>query len=196
MKALLLRHRRDVSLLLLGGVLASVLITPAGAHVTQSVSHLWTGHIKSKVTSLVYTKTQSNARYLGRTATAANANLLGGEDSTTFLRAERIENGVVDGANGTGTFMHPGASVARTGTGTYTLDLAAYDGSCTLVLSLENAFGFVRADFDMTNVRFNVFTSDTAGTAADRNWDFIAHCHSMTPPAGINSVEGEGGSRP
>jgi hypothetical protein len=39
-----------------------LLISPAGAHVGGTLAHLW-DHLKPKVTNLVYTKTQSNARY-------------------------------------------------------------------------------------------------------------------------------------
>ena len=62
-------RRKGIALLLMGMVLGAALITPAGAHVGGTVSHLWTQHIKPKVTSLVYTKAQSNARYLGNTVT-------------------------------------------------------------------------------------------------------------------------------
>lgn len=76
--------KRDVVMLLTGVVVAGILISPAGAHVGGTVAHLWGDHIKPKVTALVYTKTQSNARYLGKTAKAANADKLDGKDSTAF----------------------------------------------------------------------------------------------------------------
>lgn len=65
-------------------------ISPAGAHVGGTVTHLWTQHIKPKVTALVYTKTQSNARYLGKTAKAADANLLDGVDSSLYMRDDVV----------------------------------------------------------------------------------------------------------
>ena len=43
-----LMKRRAWALLLLGGLAGGLLLTPAGAHVTDSVRHLWRDHIKSK----------------------------------------------------------------------------------------------------------------------------------------------------
>jgi hypothetical protein len=76
--------KRDLAMLLAGMAIAGLLITPAGAHVTTSVTHLWTKHIKPQVTKLVYTKTQSNAKYLGKTAKAADADKLDGKDASEF----------------------------------------------------------------------------------------------------------------
>jgi hypothetical protein len=45
-----------------------MLLTPAGAHVTDSVSHLWTGHIKPLATKLFYTKSQSDGRFVRQAA--------------------------------------------------------------------------------------------------------------------------------
>jgi hypothetical protein len=77
-------RKRDLAMLLAGAAIAGLFITPVGAHVTTSVTHLWSKHIKPKVTSLVYTKAESNARYLGKTAKAADADKLDGKNSTDF----------------------------------------------------------------------------------------------------------------
>lgn len=65
-------RKRGVALLLVGMVLGAALITPAGAHVT-SVTHSWKKHFLPLAKKAFYTKTQSNARYLGKTAKAADA---------------------------------------------------------------------------------------------------------------------------
>jgi hypothetical protein len=53
------KGRRNALLFLIVGVVAgAILFSPAGAHVTNSISHLWGGHIKSKV------KTYSDGRYV------------------------------------------------------------------------------------------------------------------------------------
>lgn len=57
------RHRRDVLLMLVGAMVAATFITPAGAHISDSVSHLWDQHVKSLVEQDFYTKQQSNNRY-------------------------------------------------------------------------------------------------------------------------------------
>jgi hypothetical protein len=85
-----MRHKfskRDVLMLLTGVLVAGILISPAGAHVGGTVAHLWGQHIKPRVTNLVFTKTQSDARYLGKTAKAADADRLDGLNSTAFLGA-------------------------------------------------------------------------------------------------------------
>ena len=75
--------KRDFIVLAAGAAIASLLISPAGAHVGGTIAHLW-GHLKPKVTALVYTKTQSDARYLGKTAKAADSDKLDGKDSSQF----------------------------------------------------------------------------------------------------------------
>jgi hypothetical protein len=81
------RKRRDLILLIAGAVIASILISPVGAHVTSSVSHLWSDHLESKVKGLTYTKVRSDSKFLGAGETAANADKLDGVDSTSLLEA-------------------------------------------------------------------------------------------------------------
>ena len=88
------RHGRSIAgglalVVISASLVVAALIAPAGAHVGGTLSHLWgaPGHIKAKVMQLVYTKAQSNARYLGKSAKAANANLLDGQDSSSFINA-------------------------------------------------------------------------------------------------------------
>jgi hypothetical protein len=55
-----------------GGIVLALLLllSPAGAHISDNVSHLWTEHLKSKVTSsvksLAFTKQQATGRFLSR----------------------------------------------------------------------------------------------------------------------------------
>jgi hypothetical protein len=80
------RWLRRLAITLAGAIVALLVITPAGAHVGGTVAHVW-GHLKSKVTALVYTKTQSDAKFLGKTQKAADSDQLDGHDSTEFLAA-------------------------------------------------------------------------------------------------------------
>ena len=82
------RAKRDIAVFLLtGSIIAGLFMTSAGAHVGGSVTHLW-GHLKSKVTRLVYTKSQSNARYLSKAGTAADSDKLDGSDATDFAPSQ------------------------------------------------------------------------------------------------------------
>jgi hypothetical protein len=47
---------RGVALLLLGVLIGTLLITPAGAHVGDQVSHLWKKHIRPKADARYYKK--------------------------------------------------------------------------------------------------------------------------------------------
>jgi hypothetical protein len=78
------RLKRDLAFWCAGALIGVLLITPAGAHVGGTVAHLW-GHLKPKVTALVYTKAQSDTKFLGKAQTAADADKLDGRDSTEFL---------------------------------------------------------------------------------------------------------------
>jgi hypothetical protein len=77
------------SLLVLAALLAAAFVAPAGAHVGGTINHLWNGpgHIKSKAMQLFYTKAQSDSKYLGSSSKAADANLLDGQDSASFLNS-------------------------------------------------------------------------------------------------------------
>ena len=79
--------RGRVLMLVAGLLAAAILISPAGAHVTTGFAHLWSKHIKPKVTDLVYTKKQSNARFLRKNAKARNSDKLDGLNSTAFARS-------------------------------------------------------------------------------------------------------------
>ena len=66
MRKQLKQHTRVISFLALVAIVGAIFITPVGAHVGNSVSHLWggPGHIKSKV------QNHGDARYMrfGRTS--------------------------------------------------------------------------------------------------------------------------------
>jgi hypothetical protein len=80
--------RRDSLALLAGGVLiGALLVSPVGAHVTDSLNHLWTGdgHIKDKVTALgddrwapnAHNHNQSYMRFSGKGVLPSNKSLTG-----------------------------------------------------------------------------------------------------------------------
>jgi hypothetical protein len=58
-------------LILVGGLIATALFTPAGAHVGGTPAHLWKKHLAPMAKKLFYTKAQSDGRYLKKTAASA-----------------------------------------------------------------------------------------------------------------------------
>ena len=78
------KTRRDLGLLVAGAIVASLLVSPVGAHVTDSISHVWTGHIKAKVQKLAFTKAQSDSNFVGTGEMASDADELDGKNSTEF----------------------------------------------------------------------------------------------------------------
>ena len=66
------RGRAIASGLVAASVGLALLLSPAAAHVTNDVDHLWNKHLKAKVTSLAYTKkqtytkTQANSRFTSK----------------------------------------------------------------------------------------------------------------------------------
>ena len=79
--------KRQLSFLVIGILIGAIFISPAGAHVGSAVGHLWRDHIRPKVKALVYTKAQSDARFLAKNAKARNSDKLDGLDSTDFAPA-------------------------------------------------------------------------------------------------------------
>jgi hypothetical protein len=75
-------RRRDIIMILAGAIAALALISPVGADVTNSVTHLWSDHIKAKVKALAYTRAQSDATLLDGTEVAVDSEELDGKDST------------------------------------------------------------------------------------------------------------------
>lgn len=63
------RRTAYVSMSVVAIVAVVLLLTPAGAHVTDSVTHLWTDHIKPLATKTFFTKAQSDGRYVRTGAT-------------------------------------------------------------------------------------------------------------------------------
>jgi hypothetical protein len=89
---------RLAALLVLSVLVGSNLILPAGAHVTRRLRHLY-GHL--------------DPRYINANETAANANLLDGQDSTAFLgvNEQAADADLLDGQNSTAFMAGPGKVV-------------------------------------------------------------------------------------
>jgi len=58
--------RVRIALVIAGLVMGALLISPAGAHVSDNVGHLWKQHIKPLAMKTFYTKKQSNQRFQSR----------------------------------------------------------------------------------------------------------------------------------
>lgn len=100
---------RSVALLVAGMVVGGLMVSPAGAHVTSSVTHLINKHLKP----LFYTKNQSDLRFLGISDQAVDADRLDGMDSTEFLgaNAKAADSDKLDGMDST-AFLGVGAKAA------------------------------------------------------------------------------------
>jgi len=60
-----MRHARTFTLLAVAGVSLSLsLVAPVGAHVGETVGHLWNAHLLPLAKGVFYTKAQSDQRYL------------------------------------------------------------------------------------------------------------------------------------
>jgi hypothetical protein len=88
------RGRRGVALLCLGLVLVAVAGTPAGAHVSTNVNHLWTKHMKPLAMKLFYTKKQSNTRYYTKSQADARYYTTSAADALFALKGETSESGL------------------------------------------------------------------------------------------------------
>jgi hypothetical protein len=58
-------------LVIVGALVATALVTPAGAHVGGSVKHAWKKHFAPLAQKMFYTKSKSDGRYLKKTDAAA-----------------------------------------------------------------------------------------------------------------------------
>lgn len=55
--------RAKIALIAAGVVIGAIVISPAGAHISKSVDHLWNNHLKAKVAGLTYTKRAADNRF-------------------------------------------------------------------------------------------------------------------------------------
>jgi hypothetical protein len=72
---------RSVAMFATGVVAASILITPAGAHVEDTVQHLINDHLKV----FFYTKKVANQRFVSFSEKVTDSDSLDGRDSSVFL---------------------------------------------------------------------------------------------------------------
>jgi hypothetical protein len=79
--------------------------------VSSSISHLWSNHLKAKVKALVYTKAQSDAKFVGQNGVAADSDKLDGMDAADFSEPGEFTNLVgSDPAFNDGSNYSPGAN--------------------------------------------------------------------------------------
>ena len=55
--------RGKIALIVAGVVIGAIVISPSGAHISNSVEHLWNKHLKGKVAGLTYTKRTANSLF-------------------------------------------------------------------------------------------------------------------------------------
>ena len=65
MKRFVVGNARALALVLLGALIGILLLNPVGAHVGNTINHLWNspGHIQTKAKQLFFTKDVSDSRY-------------------------------------------------------------------------------------------------------------------------------------
>jgi hypothetical protein len=136
---------KSASLLVLVLLVGSNLILPAGAHVTRRMSHL-VSHL--------------DPRYINVEEKASDANLLDGQDSSAFLRAnaKAADADLLDGQNSTAFMAGPGTVID----GAALLDPLTFN---TVIIEP----GFFKVEYlcpdpasNDTNVRFSNISSATA----------------------------------
>lgn len=76
-----LSRTRSMAMFLAGMVAAGIFITPAGAHVEDTVQHLINDHLKV----FFYTKKVANQRFISFAEKAVDSDNLDGRDSSLFL---------------------------------------------------------------------------------------------------------------
>lgn len=160
-----------VVLVLIGTLFGAVLVAPVGAHVGNAVAHLWQGHLKEKVSALVYTKSQSDARYIPATQGSGLA-LAGVEvhESGSVLSSFNRFGGVpvVTHIEDSGRYVidFPGLSLGGSG--------SAFIAAATLIGQ--------NGDISYSSIGGDViiYTFDSAGSPADRGFGLVIH--GSTPP--------------
>jgi hypothetical protein len=115
------RSRGWLALMLAGVLLGGLLLTPAGAHVTSDVGHLWRKHLRPLAKKNFYTKrqtyskAQADTRFLGKTDkavdavhadTADNASNLGGQPASSYPRLLSVGQAGAVGMNFYSYFMN------------------------------------------------------------------------------------------
>ena len=79
-------------IIVVGVLIAGAVFIPAQAHVSDSVDHLWTDHLKGKVSAFTFSKAQANARFVNVTEPASDSDLLDGLDSTAFSASTHLHD--------------------------------------------------------------------------------------------------------
>jgi hypothetical protein len=74
-------RRRSLAIFVTGAVVGGIFITPAGAHVEDTVQHLINDHLKV----FFYTKKVANQRFVDFAEKVVDADKLDGRDSSLFL---------------------------------------------------------------------------------------------------------------
>ena len=132
------RWRRDVLLLIVGALIATALISPVGAHVGGTVSHLWSKHIRPK----------ADARYLKK-------NKASGVSSVTNPAALSIST-VTPGTvllSDTITVPGPGKVIAMVNGGLYLQGIDAADNVLVRLRLNEGTDPNTTEDGDLIYVR-------------------------------------------
>jgi hypothetical protein len=138
-----LRSGRVIAAVLAGMLAGSIMMTPVGAHVTDSVKHLINKHIKKQF----YTKKQSNSRFVLKTDSASVAGFKNGPGDVPSVPS------VTDAAATIATLAVPAGSYAVSAK-LYVEDLVSPDPDNDVEVTCRLEAG---ADFDQT--RTTVFVA-------------------------------------
>ena len=178
-----LRRWRAVALLAAGlAIGVAMTATPVSGHIGSSVTHLWNAHLKPKTDARYYTKAQANARYLARTGTAADAQLLDGLDSTELIQGNGLALGeTVDIPVDTFTEI-----ISVPGVLSLTYQCVAGGGTLVLRNSSADSMSFV---IEIAGSPF--FQELAAGTATELTPPAVSsiHIQGHSPSAGVVTAE-------
>ena len=76
---------KAVGLVLAGVLVGMLMVSPAGAHISDSPDHLWTQHIRELAKDIFFTKTQSDGRYVKKGAAVKAPNFTYSTARTGFI---------------------------------------------------------------------------------------------------------------
>jgi hypothetical protein len=185
-----MRSRRGVALVSLGLVLTAMVVTPAGAHVTTSVGHLWK-HMKPLAAKVFYTKKQSDARYYKKADSDARYYTKAGSDARYYTTSAADARFALKGETGQ-TGLQAYCSRANASPRSFPAE------PCTAPLAVT--LDSVGAVGDHTSVAIGVdglpVIAYRDATTGDLNADLkILHCGNETCTAGnqASTVDAPGG---
>ena len=171
------RKRRALSVLVLsGGVIGGLLISPVGAHVGDTLPHL-----RQHLDNFFLSDVEGDAAYLGKTQKAADSNLLDGLDSSQFVQGtggKADDADLLDALDSTAFLRTTGKaadadkldnldSSAFLTTAGKAADANLLDGSDSTAFQARIHWAYIEADGTISAQSGGITVQDSTGTSGD-----------------------------